>query len=45
MLQEGRRYSATNNKKRRLHELFRPPVDILHDGNFLSVSIILGIFI
>lgn len=30
--------SSRNRKKKRLHELFRPPVDILHEGDFQSVS-------
>ncbi|XP_057301060.1 UBX domain-containing protein 7-like [Hydractinia symbiolongicarpus] len=28
--------SSRNRKKKRLHELFRPPVDILHEGDFQS---------
>ena len=37
MLQSGSQ-SSKITKRQRLHELFRPPVDIVHDGNFQSVS-------
>ena len=36
-IQEGERRGHTTSKRKRLHELFRPPVDILHTGNFQSV--------
>ena len=37
LLQSGSQSNKVS-KRQRLHELFRPPVDIVHDGNFQSVS-------
>ena len=31
--------NSTSKKKKRLHELFLPPMDILHPGDFQSVSL------
>lgn len=36
--------SVMTGKKKTLHDLFRPPIDLLHKGTFETVSLFVPIF-